>query len=216
MGSGGLATALGASAVVAGGVTAGASGIVVGFRTFVKKWTHHTKEQNTHEKDTTRDFTNVQAKMAQWRAEKDDKSLSWWKRYKAKRQYELYETTTQSAEKFADTKQLSDTIMKGLTLSNLSEQESDTFNLVILDAYARLDFYRSKGHNFLKSENANQIEQDFRALEKSLQLVAERQGGTLTDIPALIRAKNVDGSAVNYNELRGEFEKDYQKARTKF
>lgn len=216
MGAGGLATAVGASAVTAGGVTAVASGIVVGFRTFVKKWTHHTKEQNTHEKDTTRDFANVQAKMAQRRAEKDDKSLSWWKRYKAKRQYELYETTTQSADKFADTRQLSDLIMKGVAGNALSVEEENAFNAVVLDAYARLDFYRNKGHNYLKSENVNQIEQDFRALEKSLQLVAERQGGTLTDIPALIRAQNADGSAVNYNELRGEFEKDYQKARTKF
>ncbi|MDR0608182.1 MAG: hypothetical protein LBG52_07795 [Candidatus Peribacteria bacterium] len=117
---------------------------------------------------------------------------------------------------FADTQQLSDIIMKGLTENALSGDEQNAFNLTVLDAYARLDFYRRKGHNFLKSEDVNKIEQDFHALEKALQLVAERNGGTqMTEIPALISATK-NGNVVNYTDLRGEFEKDYAKARTKF
>jgi hypothetical protein len=121
-------------------------------------------------------------------------------------------------EMFADTQQLSEVIMKGLTENNLSGDEQNAFNLTVLDAYARLDFYRRQGHNFLKSEDVNKIEQDFHALEKALQLVAERNGGSsMTDIPAIISATDpANGKAVNYTTLRGEFEKDYSKARTKF
>jgi hypothetical protein len=217
-GSGFLAGALGATAFGAGLTTALVSGGTVGFKNFVAKWTHHTKEQNTHEKDLTRDHANVKKKMEGWKADMNNKDLPWRKRYRAKRQYQLYETTTQNMEMFADTQQLSEVIMKGLTENDLSGEEQNAFNLTVLDAYARLDFYRRQGHNFLKSEDVNKIEQDFHALEKALQLVAERNGGnSMTEIPSLISATDpANGKAVHYTTLRGEFEKDYAKARTKF
>ncbi|MDR2415892.1 MAG: hypothetical protein LBD75_04770 [Candidatus Peribacteria bacterium] len=217
LGTGGIVGAA-AGAVAAGWATAGVVGGTVGFKNFVAKWTHHTKEQNTHEKDLTRDFTNVQKKMDQWRA--DLAKYGKWSRkgYKAKRQLELYENTTQSTSLFGDTKQLADAIMNGVTATTLTNEEKNSFNFDVLKAYARLDFYRRQGHNFLKSEDANQIEQDFLALEKALQLVAERNGGTqMTEIPAIISATDPSsGKVINYDELRAEFEKDYSKARTTF
>ena len=137
------------------------------------------------------------------------------KKYKAKRQLQLYEKTTQSYDKFEDTRQISDIIMKGINQS-LSSEDKNTFNAVVLDAYARLDFYRKSGHNYLKSEDRNSIESDFHALESALTLVASRSGAKLTDIPALISARGDDGKVVNYTEIRKEFESDYAAAKSRF
>ncbi|MDR0369741.1 MAG: hypothetical protein LBH96_04470 [Candidatus Peribacteria bacterium] len=156
--------------------------------------------------------------MDQWRADLTKYGKRSRKGYKAKRQLELYEKSTQSTHLFGDTKQFADAILKGATATNLTPNQQNAFHFDVLKAYARLDFYRKQGHNFLKSEDARQIEQDFHALEKALQLVAERNGGTsMTEIPALIGATDPSsGRVINYNDLRADFEKDYTKAKTKF
>jgi hypothetical protein len=62
----------------------------------MKKITHHTKEQNTYEKNLTRNYEEELAKMKEWERIRDEKDSngkytnSWFKRYRAKRQLELY------------------------------------------------------------------------------------------------------------------------------
>jgi hypothetical protein len=51
----------------AGRTSAGTAGGLTFFKNFIAKWTHHTKEQNTHEKDITRDYAKIKAKMDGWR-----------------------------------------------------------------------------------------------------------------------------------------------------
>jgi hypothetical protein len=65
----------------------------VGGTNAIKKWTHHTKEQNTHEKNIVTDYRNEQQKIQQW--QNDALNGSWWRKYKAKRQLALYDQTTQ-------------------------------------------------------------------------------------------------------------------------
>ncbi|MDR0608183.1 MAG: hypothetical protein LBG52_07800 [Candidatus Peribacteria bacterium] len=71
-----------AGAVAAGWATAGVAGGTVGFKNFIAKRTHHTKEQNTHEKDLTRDYANVKKKMEGWKIDMENKDLPWWKRHR--------------------------------------------------------------------------------------------------------------------------------------
>ena len=90
-------------AFAAAGATAFASGLagtatlsgLVWIKNFVKKWTHHTKEQNTYEKNLTRNYEEEIAQMKEWERIRDEKDSEWkythwwFERYKAKRQLEL-------------------------------------------------------------------------------------------------------------------------------
>ncbi|MDR0282010.1 MAG: hypothetical protein LBI53_01440 [Candidatus Peribacteria bacterium] len=150
----------------------------VGFKNFVKKWTHHTKEQNTHEKNLVRDYDKVTKRMELWRQDMGNNWLGKWipgKRYKGKRQRELYDQTTQ--HNFADTKETTDFIMAGLTKlkPTSSAYDKNQYNFAVMEAKARLDMYKQSGHNFLKSNEASKIEQDMRELERALLLVVQRE-----------------------------------------
>ena len=221
------AAALGASAFVAGlAGTATLSGLVWA-KNFIKKWTHHTKEQNTYEKNLTRNYEEEIAKMKEWeriRTEKDSEGkYTHWRfaRYRAKRQLELYGKTTQAElqdETSWNTKEIVN-IIYGLLerYDTLSPAEKNALNCNLLDAKARLETYRAKWHNFLKSKDKNQIERDFYDLENALALSADRILGTwatINDIP-LIQA--YDGwKEVNYQELLEFYKKDYNSATKKF
>ena len=194
----------------------------------VKKFTHHTKEQNTYEKNLTRNYEEEIAKMKEWErimAEKDSEwkyTNSWFKRYRAKRQLELYGKTTQAELQRDDdfnTKQLSDLIYSGLEhYDTLSPNEKNVLNTNLLDARARLEAYWSMGHNFLRSKDRNQIERDFYDLENALNLSAIHIIGpsaTLQDIPAEIEAY-YDWKQINYDDLLKEYRKDYNSATKKF
>ena len=194
----------------------------------IKKFTHHTKEQNTYEKNLTRNYEEEIAKMKEWEkimTEKDSEwkyRNSWFKRYRAKRQLELYGKTTQAELQRDDdfnTKQLSDLIYSGLEhYDTLSPDEKNVLNTNLLDARARLESYRSMGHNFLRSKDINKIERDFYDLENALNLSAMRIIGpsaTLQDIPAEIEA-SYGWKEINYDDLLKEYKKDYNSATKKF
>ncbi len=198
-------------------------------KNFIKKWTHHTKEQNTYEKNLTRNYEEEIAKMKEWeriRDEKDDEGKythNWFTRYRAKRQLELYGKTTQEHlqnENEGNTKEISSVIYGLLDrYDTLSDEERNALHCTLLDAKARLEVYWDKWHNFLKSKDTNQIERDFYELENALNLAAGRvlnnPKATLKDI-SLIMAYDEDKKTVNYNDLLNLYKKDYNSASKKF
>ena len=203
--------------------TATVSGLVWA-KNFIKKWTHHTKEQNTYEKNLTRDYEHEIAQMREWeriRTERDSewKYTNWWfKRYNAKRQLELYGKTTQSElqnENSWNTREIVDFIYAGIErYDSLNSDERNALNCVLMDAKARLETYWAMWHNFLKSKDKNQIERDFYDLENALTLSASRIIGpsaTLKDI-SLIEAHDGSWREVDYSDLLKLYRKDYNSA----
>ena len=214
----------------------------VWLKNFVKKWTHHTKEQNTYEKNLTRDYENEIKKMKKWEKimeEQDDEwnyTHSWFARYKAKRQLELYWKTTQAELQNKhdwNTKEIIDILYTGLgkrdnnTLTDL--KDINNFNKTLLDAMARLQIYRELWHNFLKSKEGNQIEREFYDLENVLILSAKHifwPSATLKDIPAGIEAyerveEDEHGNVkkyweINYDNLLKKYRDDYESASKTF
>jgi hypothetical protein len=145
-----------------------------GFMNFVKKWTHHTKEQNTHEKSLTHSFGREQLRKEQWQSNLMLKGAkNWFKRYHAQRQLELYdETTQQNMEKTSD---VSQTLLSFATsLRTLSETEKQNLLTFLMKAKARLEAYQKTGHNFLASESPNLVEQDMNQLHKAITLACEK------------------------------------------
>ena len=207
--------------------TATVSGLVWA-KNFVKKWTHHTKEQNTYEKNLTRNYEEEIAKMKEREkimSEKDSegKYTNWWfKRYKAKRQLELYGKTTQEHlqnENKGNTKELSDLIYTALErYDSLNADEKNALNHTLLHAKARLETYWTKWHNFLKSKDKNQIERNFYDLENALNLGAKRILGTWATLKDISQIEAFDwaGNEVNYNDLLNQYKKDYKSATKKF
>jgi hypothetical protein len=194
----------------------------------IKKYTHHTKEQNTYEKNLTRNYEEEIAKMKEWeriRTEKDSDwkyTNSWFKRYRAKRQLELYWKTTQAElqnENTWNTRELSNIIYSSLErYDTLNPDEKNALNCNLLDAKARLETYWAKWHNFLKSKNKNQIERDFYDLENSLNLSANRILGSWATLKEIsqIRAFDASWNEVNYSDLLDLYKKDYNSATKKF
>ena len=207
--------------------TATVSGLVWA-KNFIKKWTHHTKEQNTYEKNLTRNYEEEIAQMRERERIRDEKDsegkyTNWWfKRYKAKRQLELYGKTTQEHlqnESEGNTRELSDFIYAWLErYDSLNPDEKNALNCTLLDAKARLETYWALWHNFLKSKDKNLIEKDFYDLENALNLSANRILGswaTLKDL-SLINAHDESWKVVNYNDLLDLYKKDYNSASKKF
>ena len=133
----------------------------------LKKFTHYTKEQNTHEKNVVTDYRNEQAKIK----ERQNRALNGKryqrKTYKAKRQLALYDQTTQ------ENIQISDTITETITnlsakIGALNPNEENYMKKNLIQGRARLKYYRERGHNFLASNEKEQIEKDMNRLEKSL------------------------------------------------
>ena len=143
---------------------------------FVKKWTHHTKEQNTHEKSLTHRFEDEQLRKAQWQKDLTLKGAkNWFKRHHAQRQLELYDQTTQqNMEKTSDVSQALLSFATSLrTLSDLEKQNLLTF---LMKAKARLEAYQKTGHNFLASQSPELVEQDMNQLYKAITLACEKLG----------------------------------------
>ena len=139
----------------------------------LKKWTHYTKEQNTHEKNVATDYRNEQAKIK----ERQNKALNG-KRYarstyKAKRQLALYDQATQ------ENIQISNSICDSITelsskIGGLDTNEENYMKKNLIQGWVRLKYYREKGHNFLASNEKDEIEKDMKRLEKSIILGAEK------------------------------------------
>ena len=151
--------ALGLWVVGTSALTTGTVAGMTGFKNFIKKWTHYTKEQNTHEKNMTRNLSNELAKIKKRKQDsllKGVKNL--YRSYRAGRQLNLYNNATQD---FFGTKEISKKLLDfWATLNIPSDAEKAEIFSALVDAKARLEAYYETGHNFLASEDLAHIESD--------------------------------------------------------
>lgn len=179
-----------------------------GFMNFVKKWTHYTKEQNTHEKDLTRNYNEQQKLIQQWKDTMKKKGAkNWFSRHHAKRQLELYDQTTQ--KNMVKTQEVTkDLLAFATSLRTLSESEKGQLLAFVMGAKARLQAYRETGHNFLASNSREEVESDMDQLYQALILAAEKLGFTFEEIDQQ-KLQNAESREVSYQDLVKELYEDY-------
>ena len=189
-----------------------------GFTNFIKKRTHYTKEHNTHEKNLTHDFDAEQIKIAQWQQDLEKK---WAKnrrtRYKAKRQLDLYNNSTQKdiikTEDF--TKNL---LWFSTSLRPLTPWDRESLTHLLMEGKARLDAYYETGHNFLASSSKEVVESDMLNLHKALQLWAEKLGIIYDDDKQSLISKSEEGKnqEISYKHIKEQLLTDYSSANKHF
>lgn len=190
-----------------------------GFTNFIKKRTHYTKEHNTHEKNLTHDFDVEQIKIAQWQADLEKK---WAKnrrtRYKAKRQLDLYNNSTQKdiikTEDFTK-----DLLWFSTSLRPLTSWDRDALTHLLMQWKARLDAYYETGHNFLASSSKEVVESDMLKLHKSLQLWAEKLGIAYDEIDnqsLISKAEEGEEQEISYKYIKEQLLTDYSSANKHF
>lgn len=161
-------------AVVWAAVTTAWFASIVWTTNAVKKWTHHTKEQNTHEKNLVTDNNQEKNRI---KNREDMKNNNWWwtwKHYKAKRQLQLYDETTQSDIKISSI--ISNDINNSVSslVWNLTPTQKAAFKNQLrgslIEWWARLKYYKEIWHNFLASNQKTKTEEDMNQLSKALLL----------------------------------------------
>ena len=185
--------ALGLWVVGTSALTTGTVAGMTGFKNFIKKWTHYTKEQNTHEKNMTRNLSNELAKIEK---RKEDTQLkgakNWYRSYRAGRQLDLYNNATQSFEK---TKTISEKLLAfGTSLKTPTEEEKSLAKEILREAKSRLEAYYKTGHNFLASENITHIESDMNELHMAINMVCEKLN---------LKYKDIDSEELIKNQISG-------------
>lgn len=189
-----------------------------GFTNFIKKRTHYTKEHNTHEKNLTHDFDAEQIKIAQWQQDLEKK---WAKnrrtRYKAKRQLDLYNNSTQKdiikTEDFTK-----DLLGFATSLRPLTPWDREALTHLLMEGKARLDAYYETGHNFLASSSKEVVESDMLKLHKALQLWAEKLGIIYDDDNQILISKSEEGEEqeISYKPIKEQLLTDYSSANKHF
>lgn len=161
------------------------SSTLVWVSNFFKKWSHYTKEQNTHEKNLTTDNQATTRKIQQWQHDSNLRGIgNRFRRYRARRQLELYNEATQVnivpinhliawLETFDD------------VTTPLTQHQRDMLETLLIEATARLRAYYQLWHNFLYSENRNNVEQDVRRLHQAIDFWTARLGISSEDIDTL-------------------------------
>lgn len=201
--------------VAAAAITTGVSASTVGWMNAIKKRTHYTKEQNTHEKDMVTDYRKEQAKLKEWQNTALNGKRYQRKTYKAKRQLALYDQTTQEnifiSENITDT--ITDLASKVGKIDDAQKQNYMKKNLI--QWWTRLKYYRDIWHNFLASNDKEKIEKDMRRLEKALILWANKLGKTLTDIETMT-AIDDNGNNLTYATVKKDLESSYNKSTIQF
>ena len=189
-----------------------------GFTNFIKKRTHYTKEHNTHEKNLTHDFDAEQIKIAQWQEDLEKKwAKNWRKRYKAKRQLDLYNNSTQKdiikTEDFTK-----DLLWFATSLRPLTPWDRESLTHLLMEGKARLDAYYETGHNFLASSSKEVVESDMLKLHKALQLWAEKLGIAYdeNDNQSLISKAEEREQEILYKHIKEQLLTDYSTANKHF
>ena len=171
-------------------LTTGTFAGMTGFKNFIKKWTHYTKEQNTHEKNMTRNLSNELAKIEKRKQDsllKGVKNL--YRSHRAKTQLELYNNATQD---FFGTKEISKKLLDfWATLNTPSDTEKAEILSTLVDAKARLEAYYETGHNFLASEDLAHIESDMNELHMAIDMVCKKLGLKYAEIDSETAKKNL-------------------------
>ena len=189
-----------------------------GFTNFIKKRTHYTKEHNTHEKNLTHDFDAEQIKIAQWQVDLEKKwAKNWRTRYKAKRQLDLYNNSTQKdiikTEDFTK-----DLLWFSTSLRPLTPWDREALTHLLMEGKARLDAYYETGHNFLASSSKEAVESDMLKLHKALQLWAEKLGIIYDDDKQSLISKSEEGEdqEISYKHIKEQLLTDYSSANKHF
>ena len=190
-----------------------------GFTNFIKKRTHYTKEHNTHEKNLTHDFDAEQIKIAQWQADLEKKwAKNWRTRYKAKRQLDLYNNSTQKdiikTEDFTK-----DLLWFSTSLRPLTPWDRESLTHLLMEGKARLDAYYETGHNFLASSSKEVVESDMLKLHKALQLWAEKLGIAYDDIDnqsLISKSEEGENQEISYKHIKEQLLTDYSTANKHF
>jgi len=189
-----------------------------GFTNFIKKRTHYTKEHNTHEKNLTHDFDAEQIKIAQWQEDLEKKwAKNWRKRYKAKRQLDLYNNSTQKdiikTEDFTK-----DLLWFATSLRPLTPWDRESLTHLLMEGKARLDAYYETGHNFLASSSKEVVESDMLKLHKALQLWAEKLGIAYDENnnQSLISKAEEREQEILYKHIKEQLLTDYSTANKHF
>lgn len=190
-----------------------------GFTNFIKKRTHYTKEHNTHEKNLTHDFDAEQIKIAQWQADLEKKwAKNWRTRYKAKRQLDLYNNSTQKdiirTEDFTK-----DLLWFSTSLRPLTPWDRETLTHLLMQGKARLGAYYETGHNFLASSSKEVVESDMLKLHKALQLWAEKLGIAYDEIDnqsLISKAEEGENQEISYKHIKEQLLTDYSSANKHF
>ena len=204
--------ALGLWVVGTSALTTGTFAGMTGFKNFIKKWTHYTKEQNTHEKNMTRNLSNELAKIEK---RKQDSLLkgakNWYRSYRAKRQLELYNNATQD---FFGTKEISKKLLDfWATLNTPSDTEKAEILSTLVDAKARLGAYYETGHNFLASEDLAHIESDMNELHMAIDMVCKKLGLKYAEIDSETAKKNLIS---DYNKTLSTFKDERARLASKY
>ena len=204
--------ALGLWVVGTSALTTGTFAGMTGFKNFIKKWTHYTKEQNTHEKNMTRNLSNELAKIEKRKQDSLLKGVkNWYRSYRAKRQLNLYNNATQD---FFGTKEISKKLLDfWATLNTPSDTEKAEILNTLVDAKARLGAYYETGHNFLASEDLTHIESDMNELHMAIDMVCKKLGLEYTNIDSETAKKNLIS---DYNNSFSVFRKQRAKLAKKY
>ncbi|HKL44414.1 MAG TPA: hypothetical protein VJ892_03985 [Candidatus Absconditabacterales bacterium] len=207
--TGGLGT------VAAAAITTGVTASSVGGVNAIKKYAHHTKEQNTHEKNVVTDYRNEQKKIAEWQNQALNGKRHQRKTYKAKRQLALYDQTTQ--ENINVTHTITDSILDlSSKVGSLTPKEDNYMKKNLIEGWTRLKYYRDRGHNFLASNENDKVEKDFKELEKSLILGLGKVGLTnLSDIETISATDDL-GSNITYDTIKKDLRNSYDKSLVQF
>ena len=204
--------ALGLWVVGTSALTTGTFAGMTGFKNFIKKWTHYTKEQNTHEKNMTRNLSNELAKIEKRKQDSLLKGVkNWYRSHRAKRQLNLYNNATQD---FFGTKEISKKLLDfWATLNIPSDAEKAEILSTLVDAKARLEAYYETGHNFLASEDLTHIESDMNELHMAIDMVCKKLGLEYTKIDSETAKKNLIS---DYNNSFSVFKKQRAKLARKY
>lgn len=127
-----------------------------------KKAGHYLKEHTWSEKKLVRWLDAEHARLENLRAIMNDPSAGWFKKYRARRQYELYGETSHK-----DFMHESRATISALENALVTWEQLDHR---VANALARLDYYHHSGHNFFAQQDNTQMEQvmnDLQALTMS-------------------------------------------------
>lgn len=196
-------------------LTTGTFAGVSGFKNFIKKRTHYTKEHTTHEKNLTHSFEHQQQQIAKWQYDMTQRGAkNWRKRYRAKRQLALYQEATQHS--FLKTKEVTQSLMRfAMSLRPLTSEDKNQLSWILVLVKARLDAYKQTGHNFLASDRPEEVESDMQDLYQGMQLAVNKLGIRFEEINQL-QFVNSEGESYSYDAIYESLIAEYEAAKKKF
>lgn len=177
----------------------------IGMMTAAKKASHYTKEQKGQEKRLTHGLNIEKQAMDNIKTVMNNAPWYSWRKYKAKRQFKLYQESTQ--KNVADTTRLTEFINRFVAIPGaLPPTEEAALRNYLSNGLARVDYYKKTGHNFVASQDKTKVEIDMRNLYTAITQWAEKLG---TDI-ATIRWNT------QYTSLVGDLTTDYDTSMENF